>query len=69
MRAASIRERRLFLSALVQAERKKSEHKHKDSVLVLLESGVRGHHQVLSGVRVDIDGRLGSSLAEPASSA
>ena len=37
----------------------KSEHKHKDSVLVLLhasESGIRGHHQVLSGVHVNIDG-------------
>ena len=57
-RAASIRERRLFRSARVQAEIS-SEHKHKDSVLVLLrasESGVRGHRQVLSGVNVNIDG-------------
>ena len=33
------------------------------------QSGVRGHREVLSGVRVNIDSRLGSSLAEPASSA
>ena len=35
--AATIRERRLFRSARVQAE-SKSEHKHKDSVLVLLRA-------------------------------
>ena len=55
--AATIRERRLFRSAQVQAE-KIREHKHKDSVLVLLrasEIGVRGHRQILSGVRVNID--------------
>ena len=39
--------------------KKNRERKHKDSVLVLLrtsESGVRSHHQILSGVRVNVDG-------------
>ena len=72
--AATIRERRLFESGVYFVRRGyglknsiKSEHKRKDSVLVLLrdsESGVRGHHQV----RACKHRRLGSSLAEPASS-
>ena len=63
---ATIRERRLFKSGIYFVRRGyrlkksvKSEHKHKDSVLVLLrasESGVQGHRQILSGVRVNIDG-------------
>ena len=51
--AATIRERHLFENGVYFVWRgyglKKSEHKRKDSVLVLLrdsESGVRGHHQV-----------------------
>ena len=69
--AATIRERRLFESGVYFVRRGygliKSEHKRKNSVLVLLrdsESGVRGHHQV----RACTHRRLGSSLAEPASS-
>ena len=69
--AATIRERRLFESGVYFVRRgyglKKSEHKRKNSVLVLLrdsESGVQGHHQV----RACTHRRLGSSLAEPASS-
>ena len=57
-RAASI-----SFGAGIRAEKKFSEkviiYKRKDSVLVLLrasESGVRAHYQVLSGVRVNIDG-------------
>ena len=59
--AATIRERCLFESSVYFVRRGyrlkvKSEHKHKDSVLVLLrtsESGVRGRRQVLSGMCVN----------------
>ena len=61
---ATIRERRLFESGIYFIRRryrlkKNREHKHKDSVLVLLrasESGIQGHRQILSGVHVNIDG-------------